>query len=193
MSTRVDEETQFFIQAYDERGLACDTGGAVFDFSTAAFSGQSTDPWNNGTYLCTYSTTLAGSQRMTVSLDGVVTQEGPYDISVRPGPVAPARSTLEGPALNGGVVGQEAVFFVVLRDSFDNPLESGNDAVVAVQSSPALDFTITPADGQSRVSFVPLEAVNHELRVTVNSITPDSSPISIAVAEAENVESSWNW
>jgi fibro-slime domain-containing protein len=101
---------------------------ANFTVSVANVSG--------GGYNVTLSSTLAGSYSLNLSVNGVPVFENSQRgcasfprFRVFAAATAPARCTLLGAAVNGGVAGAALTFTVVARDQFGNARSSGGDAV----------------------------------------------------------------
>lgn len=68
------------------------------------------DPFENGTYSCSYRPLVQGAYLLYVTLDGLQVRNSPYNVTVHVAPTDGSRCIAEGPGLTDAVEVRFAVF-----------------------------------------------------------------------------------
>lgn len=111
-----------------------------------------------------------GSRRLIFAADGF-TPVTSTDIAVRPGPPAPAQSSVSVP---NGTAGIATTISVVLKDEFGNNIEgAGNDLSIGITgSNPASGLPVTEdGNGSYTAFYVPLRSGTDAVTVAVRGVS----------------------
>lgn len=128
------QSTQFEIHSLNEVGQILPLGG---DDYSATLTGPSQITVNvqdncDGTYLATYTATVAGQYTLEVALDGEVFYNA--EVVVLPGSADPTKTIISGNA-ECGDVSTVAVFRIITVDQYGNARNTGGDSVAVSVTS----------------------------------------------------------
>ncbi len=177
--------TNIVVQARDESGKPFNFGGAtvVATVSGANKAGALTvTDRSDGTYTAGYTPTSAGTDQVTITMNGTPISGSPFTSTVAAGSPSPAHSTATVPS---GSVGSATDVLVRARDAYRNPVTSGGATVVVTVSganNPGA-LTITDRDnGTYTASYTPTSAGTDQVAITMNGTPVSGSPFTSTVA-----------
>jgi len=123
----------------------------------------------DGTYVATYSPTIAGIYSVNVVLVGGDVQNSPFEVEVRPGPVS-TMSLVQGVQTDLDA-GQIASFVIIARDQYQNLIPTGGDNFNVRLTGP--DFVsvelIDNCDGTYIAIYTPTTPGTYILHVDLNN------------------------
>jgi serine/threonine protein kinase len=135
----------------------------------------------NGSYTATYTPTVAGTDRLSVTLNGVPIAGSPFTVDIRSGPPDANRTTVKAPE---GAAGAETRIVIELLDASGNPA-AGDDAslevsVAGVNADAAA--TVSKQDtGQYHATYLPALTGVDQIKVSLNGKTVAGSPFKTTV------------
>ena len=133
-----------------------------------------------GVYTFIMSCPTQGIFGMTIRVNGVVVQGSPFSVSFSGGQVAPEQATVGGAGVAGGVAGETIVFFVQLRDRFQNPVTaSGNVTAQIAGEGMRVEGSVSEgAPGRYDVRWSTTRAGWYAYTFFVDGIESVQSPVS---------------
>ena len=152
--------TDIVVQARDESGKPFNFGGAtvVVTVSGANKAGSLTvTDRSDGTYTASYTPTSAGTDQITITMEGTPISGSPFASAVVAGAASPANSTAKVP---DGKVDRRTNIVVQARDAYGNPLSVGGETVVVTVSGANLYGPMTAVDegdGTYTLTYTPTE------------------------------------
>lgn len=137
-SAEVGVEATFSWEAKDEFGNSLGDGGDPFNvaFYAAEEVVVTILDNNDGSYAARYVATVAGQQRVGVTLAGQHLPGSPFLVTVREGQGDPSMTTVTGEGLEDCVVGSDRHFLIEAVDKHGNRVQHGGDAFVADLTGP---------------------------------------------------------
>lgn len=171
--------TNIVIQARDETGAPLSSGGAtvVLTVSGANEAGPITaTDLGDGTYLAGYTPTTAGTDEVTITMNGEPISGSPFVSLVDEGIVSPEHSTAKVPS---GRKGRATNIEIQARNEYGSPVSVGGETVVITVSGENEVGPITATDegdGTYTVSYVPEQRGTDYVTITMNGIPIADSP-----------------
>jgi hypothetical protein len=184
---RAGAATNVVVQARSARGNPLRSGGATVRMTVSG--ANSTGPIlatdrGDGTYLGSYTPTVAGTDLVAITLNGAPLASSPFSSLVAAGAASPARATATVP---GGTAGKPTQVVVQARDAYGNPVGTGG-GVVLVSVSGANNFDKIAAadvgDGTYVTSYTPTVAGTDLVAITMNGTRLATSPFASVVGPA---------
>ncbi len=176
--------TNIVVQARDRGGNPLTSGGATVAVTVSGANSPGalavTDQ-GDGTYTASYTPAVAGTDTVSITMDGTAISGSPFTSMVGVGEVSPVRSTATVP--RGGVASPTRIV-VQARDGNDNPLSSGGATVVVTVSganSPGALAVTDQGDGTYTASYTPALAGTDTVAITMNGTSISGSPFTSTV------------
>ena len=177
--------TLITVQARDADGNPRMVGGdtVVVDVTGANTATPSVSDLGDGTYAAQYIPTMAGTDQVSISLNGNALQGSPYTSQVSAGSSSADASTA---AVPDGTAGQATQLTVQARDADGNPRAVGGDTVVVeVSGANAATPVVTDGgDGTYTAQYTPTVAGADAVAITLNGNPLQGSPFASQVAPA---------
>ena len=183
-SGSVGSATSVVVRARDENGNALTSGGAtvVVTVSGANNPGALTvTDRSDGTYTAGYTPTAAGTDQVTITIEGTPIGGSPFTSTVTVGSASPAHSTATVP---DGTAGLPTNVVVQARDENGNLLTSGGASVVVTVSganNPGALTVTDRSDGTYTASYTPTSAGTDQVTITMEGTPISGSPFASAV------------
>jgi len=177
--------TNVDVQARDRNGYASSSGGAtvVMTVSGANAVGPITAiDAGDGTYTASYTPTVAGTDRVAITMDGTPISGSPFTTEVGAGALSPANSTATVPS---GSVGSATSIRVWARDEYGNALTSGGAEVAVTVSGANNPGALSVTDwgnGTYTARYTPTSAGTDRVAITMNGSPIGGSPFTSDVA-----------
>lgn len=134
-----------------------------------------------GEYAATYRPTVAGVDRVFISVNGTAVRGGPFTSAVEAGALDPIHCTATVPA---GTVGTPSTISVMARDIYDNDVTLGGAAVDVQIAGPNVGTPIQMTDrgnGTYSAVYTPMTAGTDELTISVNGVLIGGNPFTSRV------------
>jgi hypothetical protein len=135
-----------------------------------------------GVYTFTMSCSTQGTFFMTLRVNNVEVQGSPFPVSFSEGGVAPEQATVGGPGVVGGVAAEPVVFYVQLRDRFQNPVKAEGNVtatiVAAADGAEVAGVVSEDASGRYGVQWSATRAGWYSYVFSVDGVASIESPVS---------------
>ncbi|MDJ0767111.1 MAG: filamin/ABP280 repeat domain-containing protein, partial [Myxococcota bacterium] len=175
--------TDIVVQARDGSGNAIAVGGETVTVTVAGANSVSpgVSDAGDGTYTASYTPTNAGTDNVTITMNGTEIGGSPFSSVVAVGAASPALTVATVPA---GVAGEVTTITVQSRDASGNDLTTGGEVVVvAVTGANTAIAAITDNDdGTYSATYTPTITGTDDIDVQLNGTSIGSSPFTSAVA-----------
>ena len=139
----------------------------------------------DGTFTATYTPTASGEDRLVVTIDDEVIDEGAMMAVVHAGPGSSDRALVE---VGDGTCGQETAISITARDEFGNEAKRGGDVVsVSIDGVNAGTSVkcVDNGDGTYKAMYVPMVRGTDFVVVRMNAGDVENSPFKSNVASGE--------
>ncbi len=176
--------TNIIVQARDAYGNPLSSGGETVAVTVSGDNNAGTltvTDQGNGTYRATYTPTTAGTDNVTITMNGTPISGSPFTSTVGAGAVSPVQSTATVP---DGTAGLPTNIVIQARDGSGNALSSGGQTVVVTVAGannagavPVTDQT----DGTYSATYTPTTAGADNVAIAMNGTSISGSPFTSTV------------
>ncbi len=139
----------------------------------------------DGTFTATYTPTTSGDDRLVVTIDDKVIDDGPFGAVVHAGPGSSGRAVVE---VGHGVCGQATVVTITARDEFGNIAKRGGDVVTVsidgVNAGTGVKC-VDNGDGTYEATYMPTVRGTDFVVVRMNAGDVENSPFKSNVAAGD--------
>jgi adhesin/invasin len=175
--------TQISVQARDAFGNPLSTGGQTVVVTVTGANSASPNVTDLGTgiYTASYTPATAGTDNVSITMNGTPVNGSPFTSIVGAGTASPAQSTADVPA---GVAGSSTTIVVTARDASGNPLTTGGAGVSIVISgaNSSSPFVNDNGNGTYTTFYNPQVTGTDIVNITMNGVPIGGSPYTSTVS-----------
>lgn len=185
--------SEIVMRARDAHGNALESGGDRVKVSVRGANRVTPDvvDGGDGTYRASYTPTVAGTDQISITVNGAAINGSPFAGEVEPGPLVPEWTTIRVP--EAAAAGEPCTLVVETRDGYRNPVREGGEQVVVevdgVNAGSPVEVE-DMGDGTYACTYTPAHVGEDTFRVLVHDAAPvePAAPLTIAPARAVPAE-----